>query len=820
MPNDNNIAPGAPGIEPRWTSSAKSGVGTSLNATSRVWFTLSHGILNEVYYPRIDQACTRDMGLIVTNGGDFFAEEKRNTRTEVQYITEGVPAYKLINTCNQNKFRIEKEIFSASEHDCVLQRIKFVPLAGSLKDYHLYVILAPHLENSGSDDTGWTGEYKGRAMLFASTPRTALALGCSAPWLKRSVGYVGFSDGWKELRDNKLLLNTYDRAENGNIALIGEIDLEACGGEFVLSLGFGVTSDEAGNRAATCIIKKFDESLNEYTAMWLDWIKKLHKNKYPEERRRMFTISSMVMRVHESKSFPGGFIASLSIPWGFSKGDKDIGGYHLVWPRDLVQTAMGLLAAGASEDIKRIVLYLASTQEESGYWPQNMWLDGKPYWAGIQMDETALPILLVDAAWREKLFNDDDIKYLWPMIVRAASYIVRNGPVTSQDRWEEEPGYTLYTLAAEIASLLCAADMAELNNEKVIADYLRETADNWNANIERWTYVTDTPLSKEVGVEGYYVRIAPVELLPGDSNQPATIILKNLPEASSSFLATHIISPDALSLVRFGLRAANDDRIVNTVKVIDKLLKIDTPFGPCWHRYNEDGYGEQPDGKPFSGTGIGRLWPLLTGERGHYELAAGRVKEAEKLLISLEAFSNEGGMISEQIWDSGDIPNHELFFGKPSGSAMPLVWAHSEHVKLLRSIKDNKVFDMPRQTVDRYIKNSQDSPYYIWKPNQKISTMTSGKVFRIELQAKAKIHWSLDNWANAYDTETTDTGLGVHKADLPTEKLTEGATIRFTFLWADSGTWEGTNYSVAIISHAEKQKKDADTKRKSAHEGK
>ena len=47
-------APGAPGIPPRWTSSAKSAIGTSLRATSRVWFTLSHGIFNEVYYPRID----------------------------------------------------------------------------------------------------------------------------------------------------------------------------------------------------------------------------------------------------------------------------------------------------------------------------------------------------------------------------------------------------------------------------------------------------------------------------------------------------------------------------------------------------------------------------------------------------------------------------------------------------------------------------------------------------------------------------------------------------------------------------------------------
>ena len=203
MGTDDNYAPGWPGIEPRWTSSAKSGVGTSLSLESRVWFTTSHGILDEIYYPRVDQACTRDLGLIVTNGSDFFSEEKRDTRHEVSYISPGCPAYKLVNTCEQGRYAIEKEILADPTYDVVLQRIKFTPLKGSRGDYHLYVLLAPHLGNRGAGNTAWLGDYKGVPMLFAERDGNALALACSAPWVKRSAGFVGTSDGWQDLHRHK-----------------------------------------------------------------------------------------------------------------------------------------------------------------------------------------------------------------------------------------------------------------------------------------------------------------------------------------------------------------------------------------------------------------------------------------------------------------------------------------------------------------------------------------------------------------------------------------------------------------------------------------
>ncbi len=795
-------APGWPGIPPRWTSSAKTGVGTALGASSQVWFTLSHGIFNEIYYPRIDQACTRDLGLIVTDGRNFFSEEKRHTRSEMSYLAEGVPAYRVRNTCEGGRYRIEKEILADPKRHAVMQRTRFFPLLGKLLDYHLYVLLAPHLGNRGYGNTAWVGDYKGIPMLFAKREASALALAlaCSAPWGRRSVGFVGASDGWQDLSQHKKMIWEYDRAENGNVALTGEVDLLSCEGEFLVVVGFGRNFSEAGHRALASLLDGFKAAHEKYVRKWQAFQSTFlpMKEGGGEDERNLYRISTAVMRIHESKRFPGSLIASLSVPWGFAKGDDDLGGYHLVWPRDLVEVAGGLLAAGAKTDVHRILYYLQVTQEHDGHWPQNMWLDGSPYWSGVQMDETAFPILLVDLARREGALESDDLPRLWPMVHRAACFLVKNGPVTQQDRWEEDPGYSPFTLAVEIAALLAAAEFADLNGESGTAAYLREIADIWNENIEQWTYVTDTPLAHQVGVEGYYVRIAPPEVCDASSPSQGFVPIKNRPPGENIAPAAQIISPDALALVRFGLRAPDDPRILNTVKIIDTLLKVETPYGPAWHRYNDDGYGEHTDGKAFDGKGVGRAWPLLTGERAHYELASGRRQVAEGLLKTMGAFANEGGLIPEQIWDSQDIPERDLFLGRPSGSAMPLLWAHSEYVKLCCSLRSGTVFDMPPQTVKRYIVGKTPSPFAIWSFNHRSRTMPAGKRLRLQVLSPAVVHWSLDGWQTVQDNGTKDNSLGVHVFDLPTEALPTGEMVIFTFYWHEAGRWEGEDYVVMV----------------------
>ena len=501
MSDSNLTAPGWPGIPPRWTSSAKSGVGTALNRSSRVWFTLSHGILNEIYFPRVDMACTRDMGLLVTDGNSFFSEEKRHCKFEVAPFEPGVPGFRLVNTELGGKYRIEKEVFADPHRHVVLQKTRFAALNPDEKSkYHLYALLAPHLGNFGDHNTGWIGDYKGVPMLFAEFPGgLALALACSTPWKKMSAGFAGYSDGWQDLASNFLLTHEYPRAENGNVALTGEIDLAASGGEFVLALGFGGIWAEAAEQARASLLDDYNALLRDYVSQWKNWQKML----MPLDRSAepdLYRASTAMLRAHESKDFLGGVIASLSIPWGFNKGDEDLGGYHLVWPRDLVETAGGFLAAGAVGDAMRVLHYLEATQEADGHWPQNMWLDGRAYWGGSQMDEAAFPILLVDLLRREAPSALGDIKRWSSMVRRAASFIACNGPVTQQDRWEEDAGYSPFTLAVEIAGLLAAADFGDAIGEPEHAKYLRELADNWNENIERWTYSTNGDLAWQIGV--------------------------------------------------------------------------------------------------------------------------------------------------------------------------------------------------------------------------------------------------------------------------------------------------------------------------------
>jgi glucoamylase len=415
------------------------------------------------------------------------------------------------------------------------------------------------------------------------------------------------------------------------------------------------------------------------------------------------------------------------------------------------------------------------------------------------MDEAAFPILLVDMARRSGALSKDEEIRCWPMVRQAARYVACNGPVTQQDRWEEDPGYSPFTLAVEVAALLAAADVADVYEDARAASYLRETADIWNSQIEHWTYVTGTDLARKVGVEGYYVRISPPDSTGADDPSRGFVPIKNRPPGQSREPAVHIVSPDALALVRFGLRVATDPRILDTVKVIDALLKVDMPSGPIWHRYNDDGYGEHMDGTPFDGTGIGRPWPLLTGERAHYELAAGHADTARILLKALEGFAGDGGMLPEQIWDAESIPERGLFYGRPSGSAMPLVWAHAEYIKLKRSLIDGRVFDTPSQPVERYQKNKVSSRHTIWRYNHKCRVVPRGNTLRIEVLSPAVIHWSADEWKTSKDVTSQDTGIGVHIVDLHTSKVVGKAALSFTFYWPETKEWEGTNFSVQVV---------------------
>ena len=839
--------PLGPGVEPRWTSSAKSGVGTALDGRSHVWFTISHGIVDEVYYPRVDQANTRDLGLLVSGPDGFFAEEKRDTDSVVHLIAPGVPGYRLVNTCRQGHFIIEKSVITDPERDVLMQRIRFRALKGAVSDYRVFALLAPHICNQGYGNDGWAERYKGVPMLFAKRQEVALALACDAGWREMSCGYVGVNDGWRQVRATGMLSDACNEARNGNIALTGEVNLAACAAhgenevEFVIVLAFGLGAAEAAQRGRMSLSSSFERVQASYVREWArfhehtigprasstitpeatrqdaarDLAAHAHGSTYAQqpvrkrtkvERRKrpsielpdsvvdLYRMSAAILAIHEDKRASGAMIASLSIPWGNTKSDHELGGYHLVWPRDLVNSAGALIALGHSVLARRTLRYLMSTQEEDGRWAQNLWLDGTPYWNGLQMDEVAFPILFAEMLRREGKLEDLDP---YPMIRSAAGFLVRHGPVTGQDRWEENGGFSIFALAVQEASLLVAADFAQHAGEADLATLFRDTADGWNARIDEWTYVTGTSIAEKAGVDGYYVRVAPEDVGQPSAKSGGAIPIKNRPTGLDRARYEDIVSPDALALVRFGLRDPNDPRIVNTVHVIDTMLRVNTATGPAWYRYNCDGYGEKEDGSPFDGAGIGRPWPLLAGERAHYELAAGRPDVAVQLLGVMRAQASDGGMLPEQVWDGPDQPEWELANGRPTGGAMPLVWAHAEYAKLVRSLFDGRVFDMPQQPYERYVRERHVTDITLWSVQAPAHTMPVANRLRVHCAAESVVRWTHTGSEAIRECVAKDSTIGVWVADLDTEALALGTTVSFVVIPKGAATW-GEGHEVTI----------------------
>ncbi|MEO6779760.1 MAG: glycoside hydrolase family 15 protein [Bradyrhizobium sp.] len=510
---------------------------------------------------------------------------------------------------------------------------------------------------------------------------------------------------------------------------------------------------------------------------------------------KLYCGSFSLLRAHEDKSYPGAFIASLSIPWGAAKGDQDQGGYHLVWTRDLVNSASSILAAGDSGTPLRALIYLAASQQDDGGFAQNFWIDGGPYWRGIQLDEVAFPILLALQLDRENALQDFDPD---PMVQRAAAYLVLHGPVTQQERWEEVSGYSPSTLASSIAALICAACFARQKRDEATAKFLEDYVDFLECHIEEWTVTTEGTLVP--GITRHYIRILPEKVenpQPEENPNRGTVTIANRPpEAQRSFPAKEIVDAGFLEMVRYGIRRPDDSVIVDSLRVVDAVLKVETPFGPCWHRYNNDGYGQRDDGGPFVGGGKGRAWPLLTGERGHYELAAGR--HVKPFIRAMEGFASSTGLLTEQVWDEPDRPQVYMYLGRPTGAAMPLMWAHSEYIKLLRSALDGKVFDLIPEVAKRYLGSRTGHQLFeVWKPNRQVRSVKPGHVLRVQMPAAFRLHWSADEWQSVKDTPSSATTLGVDFVDIPI-LAAQQAPIRFTFFWTATNRWEGRDYMVSI----------------------
>jgi glucoamylase len=704
----------------------------------------------------------------------------------------GVPAYKLDNVCREGRYSIHKTIIVDPRRDVVLQKIR---IKRDRPEMCFYLHLTPHLRNQGAANEAWVEDYKGMPMLFASGDGLSLALACDQGWRQRTVGFIGESDGLRDVRDHFCLTQLYNYAGLGNVQLCAE---PAIGdGELVIAIGFGHTPQDAAQQARSSLLNSFEFSMEQYIDEWKAWHHSLAgKRRSNAIKAKYLRESAAALRISESRRYPGGIIASLSVPWGEARGVNDGLGYHLVWPRDLVESAWGFMALGAEEDALRILNYLFSTQDEDGKWPQNMWLDGHACLPSLQMDQVALPLLLLDSCIHRGLLDKEQRRRYFPGVRKAVGFLLRHGPYSQQDRWEQQEGLSPFTLAVEIASLLAAASMLEHYDEKELADYCRATADHWNEHIEAWTYVRGTKMALKHGVDGYYVRVNPW-FAPAQEVRDKVIRIKHHRGNEGDIPVGEGVSVDALALVRFGLRRPDDPRILNTLVVIDGELRRELPQGPCWRRFTKDAYGEDDKGRALGEThqGVGRSWPLLTGERAHYELAAGNDQAAKELFKTMEEFSYKG-FFPEQVWDADDVPDKGLFEGQYTGSAMPLTWAQAEYIKLAVSLKHGSIFDMPVHTQQRYLKHEHRSTMLVWRFDRPFpSADYAPAVLRIELFAPAQVRWSTDEWKTVQEQSMIGITDGLYYADLPVEGF---AGIVFTFYWMEGRRWEGRDFRLAL----------------------
>jgi glucoamylase len=794
-PSEHSIAFGAPGIEPRWTSSAKNGLGTAYHTSCRIWFTLSHGIINEIYYPSVDQPNTRDFQFLISDRESFCHEEKRDLDHQIEYPERDCVLYKVTNSEPSGRYRLIKHILTDPHSSVVLMQTKLEVFDDTLRGrLRLYALLAPHLERQGAGNTGWCSEVSGHGLLHARRNQTHLVMACSTGFSRRSVGYVGASDGWQDLMDNFKMDWEFEKAEDGNIALTGEIVPQG-DNLFTIAIALGQSGQSTVAKLLQSLAEPFDMQRNAYVRQWQ---RTFINSKYDfsgctSDGGHLYRLSRCILLAHEDKTFQGALVASMSIPWGETKNDQDLGGYHLVWTRDLVQSASALLATGQFGTPLRALIWLAAIQGPDGRFPQNSWIDGSAYWSGVQLDEIAAPILLAWRLRREGVsfgqFNPT------VMIMRATAYLIQRGPVTAQERWEENAGYSPSTLATVIAGLVCAGEFANQLGESCTGDFILQYADWLAAHIEDWTVTSAGELVEDF--PRHYIRINPTDPEEPDPHADPNSTVLAIANGGGLRPARTIVGGDFIQLVRLGIRAASDSIVSDSVAVIDRVLKVDMPQGPGWRRYNHDGYGQKDDGGAFDGTGVGRPWPLLTGERGHYELANGR--DPKSFITAMEKFANEGGMISEQLWDAADQPNKELWRGQPTGAAMPLCWSHAEYLSLVRSAHAGVCFDRVDPAYQRYVVDAATHTHEMWSLHHPIRRMPAGHILRLIIAADASILWSADDWASTNRMNAIPlSALNLWFADLPTETCPENTAVQFKFSWKATQRDEAKNHCVKV----------------------
>ncbi len=731
-------APGCCGTAPVHDSPQKSMVGTAVNsASSSIYFTGYEGDVSEIYYPTVDTLATSNMEFLVGDTARTFVDEEKSQSWTVTQPDPRSMRWLAVTRNTKDNWQITKMIFADPSNSTLIQQTTFQALNGkTVGDFNLYLLYKPYLKNAALHNNGSTVMSDGNAYLVASSSDGTeySAFRASLGWTVEngvtmvSSGYDGANDGWQDLLAGNppgyTMRWAYNAAPNGNIGQMGWLNTagnSATSIPFTVAVGFGATQADAITAANNTLGENISDQQTSYDNGWHSYTDGLSTQNGMADNQ--YYLSAMTLKTMQDKS-NGAMIAGIGTPWGPTVGDGDAGGYHLVWPRDMYKFANALITAGDTASATKAVnwLFNIDMDQTTGRFPQNAYVNGTPSWNATQMDEQAMPIIL---AYR---LGPSVYDSLWPKIKLTANYIYSNGPWTKEERWEETSGYSPSTIAAEIAGLVDAAQIALANNDTADAANWLNAADYWQQNVAAWTYTEQgcPNVKTNCNTTAMYMRINTSGPLGGappggwnPSAYPNPDISITIGNGGGSHRAIDIIDGGFLELVRMGVKSPNDPTIKNSLVPYDGVIEqtIGSNGYPAWFRYNYDGYGETNSGAAYDGTsGRGRLWPIFDAERGNYQIAAtGAGSAGQPYLAALKAFSTPQGFISEQIWNPSttlpadvDTPSGWAVTtlagdtGKITGSMEPLNWAQGEYITLLADIAANRVIDIPPAVCSRY----------------------------------------------------------------------------------------------------------------------
>ncbi len=781
-------ATGGPASSSIWSPATKAILGTGANTTSDVWFTGSSGIVNEVFYPTADTANSTDLQFLVGDSNHtWLDQEKTNTNsTSVLYDPHSL-AWVYTNVAKRGLYQISKTIYIDPTRNSLIQQVTFTALSGTLANYQLYALYNPTMHNAGNNNTSTTQTYNSTNMLVTTDASGdyASALAATIPYSTSSSGFVGVNDGYTDLAGTSncgsgtspdyTMSSTYSAANSGNTAQTSQLD-HSNGGtintptatsltfNLVLAFGQGTSSSASMTSAESTLAgtlgASFSSMLNTYVAQWNSFDNGLHSppgigstTAIQQARAQEYYLAANTLKASQDKQ-TGAIVAGLGTPWG------------------------------DTTDSARALQWAFNTQQQSdGHFPQNSYVNGTPYWSGIQADEQAFPIILA-----YQLGQTDSATFTH--VKNAANYIISHGPSTGQERWEENGGYSPSTIAAEIAGLVSAADLAQINNDTSDENNWLSYADFWQGMVANWTFATSGPL----GGGYYFIRIAP----NGNPNDGSSISISN---GGGNDAENAVVDAGFLELVRLGVLPANSPSITLSLSVVDATISQTIGGNQYWFRYNHDGYGETASGANYTGAGVGRLWPVLSGERGVYTIALNGANGGEAALSAMTAAENASGFIPEQVWDTsalaGDTP------GTPTKSMDPLNWSMAQYITLLLSDANGSLVTQPPIVYNRYVTNAYQ-PHagltidYSSNQAQQSKALTIYYDGTLASQSHVDLHWGYNGWNSVTDTQIVKRSDGIWQATVPIPCSATALNLAFN---NDNGTWDsngGSNYSIAI----------------------